>query len=198
MGDRLLQGHAVRLRPLSAVIMGSLVVAACAGGGVPADTAAPSASTAVVSTPPETTAPAAATTVSSASTTTSSAPTTTTPVVLSEEAEAAQAIVDRWIAAWNDGDLQALRDLFSPDFSYNDPTGLDWTDGATDRFVGYVDEFELVRTSEAAEGEAGEFTWVVEFWSDASTRYPTEVLDLDIVFDEGTILHIDEHRHRDG
>lgn len=38
----------------------------------------------------------------------------------------------------------------------------------------------------------------VEFWGTASTRYPAEVLDLDVTFDDASILHIDEHWHRDG
>jgi hypothetical protein len=148
-----------------------------------------------------TTSPAATTqpaTTVAPTTTPTTAPATSTTVLLSEEAEAAQAILDRWIASWNDGDVRAVRDLFAPDFSYNDANGTDWVDGAIDRYVGFVDEFEVVRTTDAVEGEAGVLTWVVEFWSGASTRYPAETLDLDVTFDDGRIRHIDEHWHREG
>ena len=157
----------------------------------------PPDATTVVPAASETTDPAdgLATTTSAEPATTSIEPTTT--VVLSEQATAAQAIVDRLVIAWNDGDEQAVPELFSPDFSYNDAIGVDRVDGATDRFVGYVNDFELVRAREAAENETGTFTWVIEFWSDASTRYPAEVLDLDITFSDGMISHIDEHQHRD-
>ena len=180
------------VRLVSMVVIVSLVLSACAGAG---DTVS------------VTTAPAAATTIASTTTTSlatttqpaTTVPATSTSVVLSEQAEAAQAIVDRWIAAWNAGDEQAVRDLLSPDFSYNDAGGIDRVDGATDRLVSYIDTFpELTRISEATEDETGTFTWVVEFWGTASTRYPAEVLDLDVTFDDATIRHIDEHWHRDG
>jgi hypothetical protein len=174
-----------------------MTLSGCGGGEVASETTVQTAETTVVADTTETTvAPStSSTTTSPAPTTTMASPTTT--IVLSEEAQAAQSILDRWIAAWNEGDVQAVRDLFSPDFSYNDANGVDWVDGAIDRYVGFVDEFEVVRTTDAVEGESGQFTWVVEFWSDASTRYPAETLDLDVTFEGSTIHYIDEHWHRD-
>lgn len=197
----LLAMRAAHIRVVSMVIVVCLALVACAGASDTASvTLAPAVATRVASTTTTslatTTQPA--TTVAATSTTTT-VPETSTTVVLSEEAEAAQAVMDRWIAAWNAGDEQAVRDVLSPDFSYNDSHGVDWVDGALDQFVGFIEKLpEIIRISEAVENESGTFTWTVEFWGTASTRYPAEVLDLDVAFDDATILHMDEHRHRDG
>ena len=200
--QRLFANDRVGCLTVSTAIVVSLALTACAGANdVASTTAAPTAVTTVV--PTTTTSPATtsqpATTVAPTSTTTT-VPTTSTTVVLSEEAQAAQGIIDRWIAAWNAGDEQAVREQFSPDFSYNDTAGQEWVDGALDRFVGFIDQYpELIRASEAVEGEeSGAFTWVIEVWGTASTRYPAEVLDMEVTFDNATIRFIDEQWHRDG
>lgn len=182
-----------KARIVSVALGLSMIVTACAAsGGAPETTSAPVATTATPATVQSTT------TVPPATTATVPPPTsTTTTVVLSMEAQDAQAILDQWIAAWNAGDTQALRDLFSPDFTYNSESGVDWVDGAIDRYVGFVDQFpQVTRASEAVEDGSGTFTWVVQFWKDPNGRYPTETLDLDVTFQAGRISHIKEHWHR--